>query len=214
MRVAILLFLLFYFLPAPAQTSPQSVWDRCVALYQQGKLDSIQGRIVHDHHCTRMDSSRWFYVCTDTFYFPGGIYSTGKMILDPFLDFYGVQAGEWRSFYPDGRLLSNGEYGISYYCTCQGGAPGINGYSFRQNQWTFRYPDGSLMATGRYNVMPLNVDGYGWLNYSFISNDWQFFDTCGNRVQITPGLKRQLKTDYHSELPPPGVIGLPGIFGL
>lgn len=172
---------------------------KCRALYQQGKLDSVQiDAIYYENGCPVTDSGRWFYICTDTFCFEGGIYSIGKRIIDPFFDFNFAQTGEWLSYYPDGRLFSRGSYGVGYYPVCQGGGPGIQSYSFRQHEWTFWYPDGRVLANGRYAIVPQQMQAprLPVVNVSMVTDDWQLFDEAGNRSQPTPALARRLCTDY------------------
>lgn len=177
--------------------SPDIVRDKCVALYRQGRLDSIKTTVetCGNKYCSA-DNVKWFYIYTDTIRGDDGYFSIGKRILDPYMDFQGRLIGTWSCFYPTGQRYSAGSYATGAYDICQGGTPGVHGYSFRQNDWCFWYSNGQVMARGKYELLKKRIPQSIAIE-TIVSPEptskWMFYDEAGNRLAATDTLIDKIK---------------------
>ena len=187
------------------ESSPDITWRRCVALYKQGKLDSVQAKVRFCKNLYRsMGSARWFYVCRDTFIERNGHYRVGMRILDPYEAFDGREIGEWQSFYPGGQLCSKGSYGIGAYNICQGEGPGIESYSFREKKWSYWYENGHKMGEGVFSLVKKPAEASinrDTLFFAVTTAQWQFYDKNGNKLKNSILLADSINNDQYRKYP-------------
>ncbi len=116
----------------PLPTSPDIIWNKCIALYKENKLDSVLTPIIFfkdEFH--RIDSVKKFYIHIDTVKYVDSSFAIGQIILDPFMDFERAKFGEWTFYYPSGKIYSKGSYSIGAYTECDVAGPNLIGYSFK-----------------------------------------------------------------------------------
>ena len=179
-----LVFLLSHFLSfEQTENSPDIVWQKCVSLYSQGKLDSSIVKIAFTKDpFHRIDTAKQFYTSLDTFFYKDSYYAIGQSILDPFMEFDGQQVGQWTYYYPSGKIYSKGDFSIGAYTECQAGGPSTLGYSFKNGQWKYFYESGIIMASGIYTELKNIVQTECGSDTIFVSNptqEWKTFDTNG-----------------------------------
>lgn len=150
------------------------------------QLDSVYSKInVFKDQFYRIDSSRWFYIYTDTLTDSLGNYSIGNFILEPFGDFDGRQIGYWTQYYSNDSIMSVGNYGIGAITWCQSVGPTISGYSFKIGEWQYYYLNGKLKAKGVYDIVTKEFRNNCGGDASFVSKTnekWLMFDESGGRL--------------------------------
>lgn len=184
-----LVFLLVHFLNyGQKENSPDIVWQKCVSLYNQGRLDSLTEKVSFTKDTFhRIDTAKQFYIHLDTFFYANKYYAIGQSILDPFMEFEGRQIGVWTYYYPSGKIYSKGKFSIGAYTECQAGGPMTIGYSYKTGQWKYYYENGATMTSGIYNPSKTNKNTECGSDTIYISNptsEWIFFDTDG-KTKIT-----------------------------
>jgi antitoxin component YwqK of YwqJK toxin-antitoxin module len=176
-----------FFLPilsfGQTESGPDIVWQKCINLLKEGRLDSSTVRISFlKNSFQRIDSIKQFFIQLDTVVYNDGYYSVGQSILDPFMEFNGQQVGEWKYFYPTGKIYSKGLFSIGAYTECQAGGPMTNGYSFKTGQWNYWHENGTVMANGIYKPITTiikNSCGTDTLFLSKATAEWKYFNGDG-----------------------------------
>jgi hypothetical protein len=161
---------------------PDIVWQKCIDLYKEGRLDSTTISVLSlDTPWERFDSIQQFYIHTDTIVYKDGFYSVGQSILDPFMEYNSLPVGEWSCFYPTGKLYSKGSYSLGAYWICNGG-PSTVGYSFKNGLWVYWEECGNILATGTYHPFrSILKNGWGTEVYhSEITIDWNCLKSEGS----------------------------------
>ena len=166
------------------ESGPDIVWQQCFNLFKEGKLDSSTVRIsFFKNSFKRIDSLKQFYIHLDTVVYNDGYYAVGQSILDPFMEFNGQQIGEWRCFYPTGKMYSKGHFSIGAFTECQAGGPMTNGYSFKTGQWNYWHQNGTIITTGIYrpitNIIK-NSCGTDTVFLTKVTTDWKYFAADGS----------------------------------
>ena len=170
----------------PLPTSPDIIWNRCIALNKAGKLDSLRTPITFfKDYYHRIDSIKQFYIHVDTVHYSDSSFAVGQIILDPFMEFERRKFGDWTFYYPSGKIYSKGTYSIGAYTECQFAGPSLIGYSFKTGEWKYWYENGVLMAEGIYE--PTHVEektncGVDIINVSSVTSKWKLFDNSGTKL--------------------------------
>ena len=170
----------------PLPTSPDIIWNKCIALNKEGKLDSVKTPIIFfKDDYQRIDSVQQFYMHIDTVRYSDSSFAIGQLILDPSMEFERRKFGEWTFYYPSGKVYSKGSYSIGAYTVCQFAGPSITGYSFKTGAWKYWYDNGNLMAEGIYEpkqVEELTNCGSDTVNVSKVTTNWNYFDNSGIKM--------------------------------
>ena len=179
-----LALLLVHFLSfGQTENSPDIVWQKCLSLYNQGKLDSSTVKVSFlKNPFHRIDTVKQFYIHLDTFIYAGKYYAIGQSILDPFMEFEGQQIGVWTYYYPSGEIYSKGEFSIGAYTECQAGGPMTIGYSFKTGHWKYYYESEKTMALGIYKpskIIKRTECGSDTIYISNPTREWAFFNEDG-----------------------------------
>jgi len=170
----------------PLPTSPAIVWNKCLALYKEGKLDSVQTPIIFfKDYFHRIDSVKQFYIHVDTVKYRDSSFAVGQIILDPFMEFERRKFGDWTFYYQSGKIYSKGSYSIGAFTECQAGGPSLVGYSFKTGVWKYWHDNGILMAEGVYQPTQVEAKtncGSDTINVSKVTRNWKLFDYSGMKV--------------------------------
>ncbi len=186
------ILLAFIFLPniLLAQTkssSAETTWERTVSLYKTGELDSIKTTISFEKSKFQMrDNYELFYIYTDTLKNSFGGIDIGKLIFDYKEEFNYRKIGEWKSYYPNGKLFSKGNYNIGAYKVCRGAAPSIYGYEFKKGFWNYWYENGTQMAKGEFKLVKKKIKETPGTQIKIESNtgkNWKFYDVNGIMIK-------------------------------
>jgi len=170
----------------PLPTSPDIIWNKCIALNKVGKLDSVRTPIIFfKDYFHRIDSMKQFYIHVDTVHYSDSSFAVGQIVLDPFMEFERRKFGEWTFYYPSGKIYSKGSYSIGAFTECQYAGPSLIGYSFKTGARRYWYDNGILMAEGIYK--PTQVEektncGSDTINVSNVTPNWKLFDNSGMKV--------------------------------
>lgn len=171
----------------PLPNSPEIVWEKCIALYKSGKLDSVQSPVKYfKNHFSMIDSVKQFYIHVDTIKYTNDFFAVGKIILDPFMEFERKKYGEWAFYYPSGKIYGKGQYSIGAITDCQYAGPSVMGYSFKTGEWKYWYENGSIMAKGVYvkTIDTIRTScGIDSLYESNVTAKWKLFDSSGKRLK-------------------------------
>jgi len=170
----------------PLPTSPDIIWNKCIALNKAGKLDSVRTPIIFfKDYFHRIDSIKQFYIHVDTVKFSDSSFAVGQIILDPLMEFERRKFGEWTFYYPSGKIYSKGSYSIAAYTECQSAGPSLIGYSFKTGAWKYWYDNGILMAEGIYKPTQIEEKtncGLDTINVSNVTSSWKLFDSSGMKL--------------------------------
>lgn len=170
----------------PLPTSPDIIWNKCITLNKQGKLDSVQAPIIFfKDYFNRIDSVKQFYIHIDTVKYSDSSFAVGQIILDPFMEFERRKFGEWAFYYPSGKIYSKGSYSIGAFTECQFAGPSLIGYSFKTGGWKYWYENGILMAEGIYQATQIEEKtncGSDTINVSNVTPNWKLFDNSGMKA--------------------------------
>jgi hypothetical protein len=170
----------------PLPTSPDIIWNKCIALHRAGKLDSVKTPITFfKDHFNRINSIKQFYIHTDTVKYSDNSFAIGQIILDPSMEFERTKFREWTFYYPSGKIYSKGSYSIGAYTECQAVGPTVFGYSFKTGAWKYWYENGVLMAEGIYEPTQVAENtncGMDTINVSNVTLKWNLFDKSGIKI--------------------------------
>jgi MORN repeat variant len=170
----------------PLPTSPEIIWNKCIALHDAGHLDSVKTAITHfKDPFNKIEDIKEFYVYTDTVKYDDSSYAVGQIILDPSMEFERRKIGEWTFYYPSGKIYSKGSYSIGAYTECQFAGPRLIGYSFKTGMWNYWHENGVVMAEGIYEPTSREVEtncGSDTIKVSGVTIKWHIFDSSGIKL--------------------------------
>lgn len=146
-----------------------------------------------------LDSTRQFYTHRDTVVLSNGYRAFGVAILDPYMSFSGRKIGSWTCLYPNGKIFSQGNYGLGVYTICQAGGPNDVGYDFKIGQWSYWHDNGQLMTTGVFQQEKYPINTSCEIDTMYISkagSTWTYYDSLGKPALNTESMRAKIDSSF------------------
>ena len=133
---------------------------------------------------------------TDTvLYENGNIETIGNYALIDDTIYTDIKANKWISYYPNGKLKTEGFYGLKSYSICSVWYITITYHPFKIGYWKYYYENGNLKAEGKYKItFSHEIFSRRRGDYiSLVTKNWKFYNEQGQKTKWSISLKQEFE---------------------